>query len=294
MPDSYDTFIVDSFTNEAFRGNPAGVQLVDGFDTQWMQSVASELNLSETAFIRQKSAAEFEIRFFSPKMEIPLCGHATLAAAKIIFSRGNEEALSFVTANGVVIQAFRRGKSIEFELPAYDLNETNCPTIVSGGLGIEEYCYCGFNEETKILMLEIASPATLRALTPDYHLLLEAKLGIAGVCVTCQGNDTYDYHSRYFWPWSGTNEDPVTGGTQTFLAKYWARKLGRNKLRTFQASERTGRMEVQVIEGERVRICGEAVTVLNGKMWVAPRAACDAAAQLASDANLEFGNYQRL
>ena len=128
--------------------------------------------------------------------------------------------------------------------------------------------YCGYNVETRILMLEILTTDALAALRPDFSALLSSHDSINGVLVTARAEDEYDFHSRYFWPWSGTNEDPVTGGTHTFLAKYWGNKLGKSIMKSFQSSERTGHMEVELTASSTLLIRGNAVVVFEGRLRV--------------------------
>lgn len=261
------TFIVDAFTDVPFAGNPAGVQFVESFDAVWMQAVARELGLSETAFIRRQAESNnFGIRYFSPKMQIPLCGHATLAAAKVLFEHMDESEVCFSTGSGILLRATKRASLIEMEFPLYKVVDSESHEKILAALGIDEAIYWGFNEELGILMIEIESPEQLVSLKPDYVKLLKSHTSIAGVVVTSQGSGNYDFYSRYFWPWSGTNEDPVTGGTHTFLANYWANKLGKKKLLAFQASERGGWMEVEKLSGKSMAIRGNACIVLTGEM----------------------------
>lgn len=267
------TFIVDSFTREPFRGNPAAVCICGkAASEERMGRIAAELNLSETAFVvwepNKPSAMDIPIRYFSPKMEIPLCGHATLAAAKVVLDLAQRNLVTFVTMHGVKLEVVRDGRHIQMRFPAYDLEESRAPRALLDALGLAEVEYCGFNRETQILMLDISDSRLLRELKPDFDALLASHNAIQGVSVTAKADDDFDFHSRYFWPWSGSNEDPVTGGTHTFLTKYWSQKLGKTRLRSFQASERTGEMEVELLSHDSILILGEAVSVLEGNLLV--------------------------
>lgn len=265
-----DMWIVDSFTEEAFRGNPAAVHWTQSeLDPQRMQSIASEMNLSETAFVRKsENANEFFIRYFSPLMEIPLCGHATLAASKIIFGQTESKQVTFETGHGVKLVVKSLGNSIEMKFPVYSLSDVEVPQQLLSALGVSGFIESGFNDETQILMLEIDDCDELGALSPDFEALIKSHDSIHGVCVTAQANDGFDFHSRFFWPWSGGQEDPVTGGTHTFLAKFWAEKFGKSVLRSFQASSRTGQMEVEISADNELFIRGQAVVVLEGNLKV--------------------------
>lgn len=266
------TFIVDSFTDTPFKGNPAGVCLVDSeLSDERMLHIAQELNLSETAFLSPlESNSAFAIRYFSPKMEIPLCGHATLASAKVIFSTHELNEVHFKNIQNLDLSAKEVDGQIVMEFPVYETRPADAPPALLAALGIIAVKNAVYNEETRILLLEIADPQELAALDPDCSALYRSHNSINGVLVTAaSGTDGYDFHSRYFWPWSGTNEDPVTGGTHTFLAKYWASRLGKTKMKSFQSSKRTGFMEVELIDG-KLRIKGQAVIVLEGQLTIQP------------------------
>jgi PhzF family phenazine biosynthesis protein len=262
------TFIVDSFTDQPFKGNPAGVCLVESpLSDATMLQIAQELNLSETAFVRPQEAGDaFAIRFFSPKMEIPLCGHATLASAKVMFRTRALSEVHFVNIQGLDLAARASGGSIIMEFPAYGTQPAHAPEALIAALGISAVTNAVYNAETRILMLEIADARELASLAPDYAALYRAHDSINGVLVTAASRDgDYDFHSRYFWPWSGTDEDPVTGGTHTFLTPYWAPRLGKTRMRSFQSSKRTGFMEVELADG-KVLIQGQAAIVLEGDL----------------------------
>ena len=269
------TFIVDSFTDAPFKGNPAGVCIVESdLSEARMLHIAQELNLSETAFIRPLiqplgTSNTFSIRFFSPKMEIALCGHATLAAAKVVFATSELNEVHFINIQNLDLSARESEGQIVMEFPVYETRASDAPPALLAALGISAVKNAVYNEETRILLLEIADPQELAALDPDFAALYRSHNSINGVLVTAaSGTDDYDFHSRYFWPWSGTNEDPVTGGTHTFLAKYWSTRLGKTKMKSFQSSKRTGFMEVELIDG-RLRIKGQAVIVFEGQLTTA-------------------------
>ncbi|MCB1034213.1 MAG: PhzF family phenazine biosynthesis isomerase [Acidobacteria bacterium] len=264
------TFIVDSFTDKPFRGNPAGVCLPQqALSDDLMLSIAQELNLSETAFIMPKGEKHhFGIRYFSPKMEIALCGHATLASARVAFSLFGSEEAHFFTAAGIDLKVEASAEGISMVFPVYETRPASAPPALLAALGIGSVTNSVFNQETRILMLEIEDTGALADLQPDYSALYASHDAINGVLVTAQSHaDAYDFHSRYFWPWSGTNEDPVTGGTHTFLAKYWSERLGKTKMRSYQSSKRSGFMEVELVD-DQVVIRSQAIIVLEGMMSV--------------------------
>lgn len=260
------TYFVDSFTNQKFRGNPAAVCIAENdLDPVTMQSVATEIGFSETAFLKNLSVDRYSIRFFTPKKEIPLCGHATLASSKIIFDTTDLAQITFLNSENVELKIRKSEGKIVMQFPVYDTEEIQVPQPVLDALGINEMLNARYSPKNKIILIEIKDTTVLANLQPDFQALLQSYYGINGVLVTAQANDSkFDFHYRYFWPWAGTNEDPVTGGVQTFLTKYWAMKLGKNRLSAFQASARTGMMTTELVEGS-VLIFGEAVTVFEGE-----------------------------
>ncbi len=265
------TYLVDSFTTEVFKGNPAGVCLVEqSIDEHKMQAIAQELNLSETAFLTKLPEAQhYAIRYFSPKMEIPLCGHATLASAKVLFENSDLDEIHFITIQQLDLHIWQSEGAIVMEFPIYELHPATAPQALLQALGISEIKHAAFNQETHILLLEITSTKDLAELSPDFNALLASHQSINGVLVTAAAeNDGFDFHSRYFWPWSGSNEDPVTGGTHTFLTKYWGQKLQKKKLRSFQSSERTGYMDLDWVDDQKFLIKSQAVIVLEGEMII--------------------------
>jgi PhzF family phenazine biosynthesis protein len=260
------TYFVDSFTNEKFKGNPAAVCLPEvELDTDTMQSIATEIGFSETAFIKHINDNTYSIRFFTPKIEIPLCGHATLASSKIIFSTTSFNTIKFINCNNVELGIEKEAHKIKMQFPVYDTEETEVPQNMLEALGISEINDKRYSPNNKIILIETESATELVNLKPDFEALLNSYSGINGVLVTAiSDNDNFDFHYRYFWPWAGTNEDPVTGGIQTFLTKYWALKLNKTKLNAYQSSSRTGTMSTELLE-DKVFILGEAVIVLEGK-----------------------------
>ncbi|HTG94311.1 MAG TPA: PhzF family phenazine biosynthesis isomerase [Pyrinomonadaceae bacterium] len=264
------TFIVDSFTDTPFKGNPAGVCMIGSkLSDDRMLHIAQELNLSETAFLSpHESGSAFAIRFFSPKMEIPLCGHATLASAKVIFSLHKLNEVHFINIQGLDLSAKELEGQIVMEFPVYETRPANAPPALLAALGVKAIKNSVYNEETKILLLEIADAEELAGLDPDFVALQRSHNSINGVLVTAPARtDGYDFHSRYFWPWSGTNEDPVTGGTHTFLAKYWSSRLGKTRMKSFQSSKRTGFMDVELV-ADKLRIQAQAVIVFEGRLAI--------------------------
>lgn len=271
MARSISTYIVDSFTDATFKGNPAGVCILKSdLPEALMLAIARELGLSETAFIRELKTGDYSIRYFSPKMEIPLCGHATLAASKVLYERNKRlSEIHFFTAQDLDLLIQKKGHAIVMEFPVYDTSPAEAPKELLLALGIESIINSAYNAETNILMLEIGDPLLLADLEPDFERLKRSHDTINGVLVTAISKKTdYDFESRYFWPWSGTNEDPVTGGTHTFLTKYWSERLGKTKMRSFQCSKRSGFMEVELTNDSKMTIKSMAQIVLQGKFRI--------------------------
>jgi len=263
------TYFVDSFTKEHFKGNPAAVCIVEGtLDNTLMQSIATEIGFSETAFIKEISNNTYSIRFYTPKKEIPLCGHATLAASKIIFETTTLKHLKFINYENVELNVQEADGKIVMQFPVYETEEIEVPKAVTDALGIGSIVDTRYSPKNKIILIEINDPAELANLKPNFLALINSYSGINGVLVTAQSNNPhFDFHYRYFWPWAGTNEDPVTGGVQTFLTKYWATILKKNKLKAFQSSMRTGTMITELL-GDKVLIYGEAIIVFEGEFYI--------------------------
>jgi len=248
---------VDAFASGPFTGNPAAVCLLDRpREDGWMQRVAAEMNLSETAFLLREGGA-YRLRWFTPKVEVDLCGHATLASAHVLFGRGEPEA-RFLTRSGV-LNATRRGEWIELDFPALPVEEAPPPPGLVEALGVRPR----FSGRSRFdHLVEVDSEDSVRALRPDFARL--AAVDTRGTIVTARGT-RHDFVSRFFCPAVGIDEDPVTGSAHCALAPYWAGRLGRPALRGFQASARGGEVAVR-LAGDRVFLGGRAVTVLEGEL----------------------------
>ncbi len=259
------TYFVDAFTNQKFKGNPAAVCIVNKPLTEnTMQNIAKEIGFSETAFVNIISDTSYRIRFFTPKKEILLCGHATLASAKVIFETTGIDRIAFLNIENTELDIEKAGAKIKMQFPVYDTEGIKVPESMLNALGIDSIIASRYNPENKIILIEINSTDTLGKLYPDFVSLVKSYNGINGVLVTAKAEDKiFDFHLRYFWPWAGTNEDPVTGGVQTFLTKYWVEKLNKSKLECFQSSERTGIMSTE-LANDKIGIYGEAQIVFEG------------------------------
>lgn len=265
-----ETYIVDAFTNKAFKGNPAGVCLLKKpLSEELMLSIAQELNLSETAFVQHQQNNNYSIRYFSPIMEIPLCGHATLASAKVLFENLNLNEIHFNTFQNLDLIIQKEGDEIIMEFPVYKTSEAAVNPDMLKALGLKEINNCVISKENNILVLEISDTEILANLTPNFSALLNTHNSISGVAVTAAGTDgEFDFHSRFFWPWSGSNEDPVTGVIHTFLTPYWGEKLNKTKMKALQASKRTGILNLELTTNNKLLIKGEAIIVFKGNLLV--------------------------
>jgi PhzF family phenazine biosynthesis protein len=256
-------YTVDSFTEEPFAGNPAGVCILsEPRADDWMKNVAREMNLSETAFLREQEDG-FDLRWFTPSAEVALCGHATLASAHILWESGALRAgrqARFHTLSGL-LTAERHGVEIELDFPATPDEPAGAPLGLIEALGVVP-SYCGKNAFDYII--EVESEDAVRRIEPDFAAL--RALEERGVMVTSVAATAgFDFVSRFFAPSVGIDEDPVTGSAHCCLGPYWGKRLGKQQMVAYQASTRGGVVRVS-LEGSRVKLGGRAVTVLRGEL----------------------------
>ncbi len=262
MATTLPLYQIDAFSQHVFGGNPAAiVPLESWLDEAVMQSIAAENNLAETAFFVPHSGeeADYELRWFTPTVEVELCGHATLATAWLLFHELGyaRETVRFNSRSGV-LHARRQGAAVCIDLPARASVACACPLALSAGLGIVPASVrSGAN-----LIAVFETEAEIRALTPDFLML--AKLHPQGVIVTAPGNEA-DVVSRFFGPSFGINEDPVTGSAHADLAPYWCERLGHDRFSAQQLSARGGHLQVQ-LSADRVLLTGAAVLYLKGRI----------------------------
>jgi len=256
-------FQVDAFTDKPFSGNPAGVCVVpEPQEERWMQNVAQEMNISETAFL-YRQADGYKLRWFTPAVEVDLCGHATLASAHILWEVGYlepGEQARFYTRSGL-LTADRKGAWIEMNFPAQPEEPASAPPGLIEALGVPVK-YIGKSKFD--YLVEVDSEEIVRSAKPDFSLL--ATVTVRGVIVTSLASSkNYDFVSRFFAPQVGISEDPVTGSAHCTLSPFWSKRLGRDELVGYQASMRGGVVRVR-LDGDRVYIGGQAVTVLHGEL----------------------------
>ena len=254
---------VDAFSERPFAGNPAAVCILPKpRDERWMQDVAREMNLSETAYL-VKQTDGFNLRWFTPAVEVELCGHATLASAHILWEEGPlrpQQQARFHTLSGL-LTAERKGGWIELDFPAKLEEPAAAPPGLTTALGVTPK-YVGKNKFD--YLVEVDSEEIVRGIKPDFTLL--ATIPVRGVIVTGGATtSSYDFVSRFFAPRSGVNEDPVTGSAHTCLGPFWAKRLRKTELVGYQASARGGVVRVRVGK-DRVYLGGQAVTVLRDEL----------------------------
>ena len=263
---------IDAFTDRPFGGNPAAVcWLKTAVPDDWMQAVAAEMNLSETAFVRRlenDADADFELRWFTPAVEVDLCGHATLAAAHALWTSGITDAsaaIRFATRSGG-LRCSRDGDFIELNFPALPATAIAPDAGLLESLGIDSPLFVGKTRFDRLIVLQ--SPEEVRSLEPDFRKL--AAIAVRGVIVTAASDDPrFDFISRFFAPAVGVDEDPVCGSAHCSLAPYWATELGKNELLAYQASARGGILRLRP-SGDRVVIAGQAMTVWQGELLATP------------------------
>jgi PhzF family phenazine biosynthesis protein len=261
-------YYVDAFTSTRFAGNPAAVCLPPGWrDEQWMHALAAEINLPKTAFaVREGHGDTFRLRWFGADGESSLCGHATLAAAHVLWECGQARprgAIRFLTRSGDLAAKQLGGGWIELDFPAESIEPATRPELASE-LGVEAVW---LGRSRLHFLLEVADESVVRSLRPDFRRLTAAAASARGVVVTSRAAaGDLDFVSRYFAPAVGIDEDQVTGSAHCALGPYWAAKLGKNELRAAQLSARGGMLRVRV-DGERVHLAGQAVSVMRGQLF---------------------------
>ena len=256
---SLPLYVVDAFTSRPFSGNPAAVVLLDEFrgDTA-LQAIAGENNLSETAFVVRRGAARWDIRWFTPTMEVPLCGHATLASAHVLFTQveGVGDEIVFSTVHSDELPVRRAGGGIAMDFPA--IPAIPAENGLAGLPGLET---AAVFKSPAYVMAVLTNAAQVRDFCPDLAAIL--RLDRSALIITAPGDGAYDCVSRFFGPAIGVDEDPVTGAAHGMIAPYWSGRLGRQAVRACQASRRGGELNCLVV-GDRVILTGRASLYLSG------------------------------
>ncbi|XDV50222.1 hypothetical protein PO909_019316 [Leuciscus waleckii] len=277
-------FTVDAFTNVPFKGNPAAICLLENeLQDELYQSIATEMNLSETAFITRRnsmdfsSGAKFGLRWFSPKTEVPLCGHATLASAAVLFyiKKNINPVVVFETMSGdLYVRQHEDSLIMDFPLnkpkPQDQHEIKDLLKAAVGDLPIQDVCYSPSTKKLMIRLADTCDRSELISLRPEAETLLrnETTGKIKSLIVTLKGPQTtqsgYDFYSRVFAPWVGVPEDPVTGSAHSVLAGYWSEKLEKKKMMAYQCSSRGGEVKLQIRDDGRLDIIGQAQIILQG------------------------------
>jgi PhzF family phenazine biosynthesis protein len=261
---------VDAFTAVPFTGNPAAVMPLEAGGSwpsdDWMQAVADENNLSETAFLlATPREPAWDLRWFTPRAEVDLCGHATLASAHVLWQTGRlatDQMACFNTRSGLLTATRSADGWVEMELPALPADETTPPAGLVDALGAPPVVAIARSRFD--LLVELDTAAEVMALRPDMSAL--RRLATRGIIVTAPTSGEHHFVSRFFAPSVGIDEDPVTGSAHCALAPWWASKLGVDELRARQVSRRGGELRLRLVGSERVVVAGQAVTVLEGRL----------------------------
>ncbi len=265
-------FFVDAFTEKPFKGNQAAVcVLSETISDKLMQSIAKEIGFSETVFALPVELEKniYNLRWFTPQTEVPLCGHGTLAASKILFSfYTNTAKITYKTLSGI-LSAINEGYFISLDFPlGSPKKDTNLNKLkLCEALGIEEFVNIAGCQITSNILIEMRDEESVKQISPDFSLLKNMDITpYSGLIITARSSDKYDFVSRYFTPWEGINEDPVTGSAHCVLAAYWQNRLNKTNFHAKQISERSGELFIK-IENNRLNISGSAYITLQGEFY---------------------------
>lgn len=263
-------FIIDAFTDESFKGNPAGVCLLESeVSVETMQAIANELNLSETAFLKQinNCDTDYLIRYFTPTVEIDFCGHATLASAKLILHHQQKPFVNFTTFRNLKLSATSEGENIKMKFPIYKTTDFAPTKELYEVFGIISPIATKFAKDLDMLIVEVADKETLLNIKPDFAKAIQSSDKIKELVVTTKSTDNeFDFYSRCFCPWIGINEDPVTGASHSVLAKYWSEILGKSEMKAFQSSKRGGFMKLKILNEIELEVTSNAKIIFEGTM----------------------------
>ena len=265
---------VDVFTDEHFKGNPTAVCILnEEIEEMQMKLIAAEMNLSETAFVFpiNKELNTYSLRWFTPEVEVPLCGHGTIGTAKVLFDVMKIESseILFETKSGILIaKRYEDGIGIDMPLDNYESIDISAEFL--SAIGIDKYIEAKVGKTTRKVIIRVDSQEEILSLKPDFNRMkgLEFEVDIKGVAITTNNASNHDFLSRYFNPWAGINEDPVTGSVHTVLAKYWSDILNKKDLIAYQASNRGGKLSLKIKDKNRLEVIGESVIVLKGELYL--------------------------
>ena len=261
-----EIYIVNAFTEEIACGNPAGVVLLqEDLPQDLMQKIAFDINKSETAFIKRTGHSEFFIRWFAPLTEVPLCGHATLGASKVIFHNHPDLGeIKFVYKDGTITVHQDPNGNITMLFPLDEYKVIDIAPEFYEFFNLREITACIQGVNTKKVILVLDEEVDLKSIKPDYRRMKESKgKSDHGIGVT-KSSKQYDFESRYFNPWYDVDEDPVTGSVHTVLANYWGRQLGKKSMTAYQNSQRPGELILSIKDGNKVEIKGKARIFIEG------------------------------
>ncbi len=275
-PEKIPFFWVDAFTDKPFRGNPAAVCLLEKpLNSEIMQAIASELGLSETAFVYPiqrkpiKNSSNFSLKWFTPKAEVKLCGHATLAAATVLFRElhVSAEQIIFETLSGELV-AENLKEDILLDFPAESLRPFVVQSTLLDAIGIMHVEDVKFSNRLGMVLMRLSSAGEVYHLHPNFEMMRKHldKAVSMGVIVTAKGDNHYDFVSRFFAPQLGIDEDPVTGSSHSVLAPYWSKILKKTTMSAYQASARGGKLQVTIDKRDRVRMLGQGFILVTGEM----------------------------
>jgi PhzF family phenazine biosynthesis protein len=266
----FPLFLVDAFANTIGHGNPAGVVILNSIDEiadEVMKVIAKEVGRSETAFVSKENTG-YSIRWFTPNKEMPLCGHATLAASKVLTDiYGKQSPLLFYYAEGEMAVEKDSEDFYEMTFPADNYTVIEADPVFKDIFGEISIIDCIYGERTRKTVLIVDENTDLKAIQPNYDLMIKSKGTFTfGIGISKKGAN-YDIESRYFNPWADANEDPVTGSVHTLLGKYWCDKLGKTEIKALQDSQRPGILALK-IEEQKIKIGGRAVIVIEGNITI--------------------------
>ncbi|MDA0911667.1 MAG: PhzF family phenazine biosynthesis isomerase [Proteobacteria bacterium] len=252
---------VNAFAHKPYAGNPAAVILVDNFpDDVVCQNIAAEINLSETAFVKPLTKGRFHIRWFTPAVEVKLCGHATLAAAHVLHENNlfHMDSIVFQSLSGELTVNKHEGKCYILNFPLQVTQQIDKSLFTAS---FPQVTVCEVAQAYDDIIVELEDDEAVRSFNPDFSLL--AQINCRGIIVTAKGAKSYDFVSRFFGPRVGVNEDPVTGSAHCKLAHYWMMRLKKTRFQAYQASSRGGEISIEV-GGDRVLLGGQAILMSEG------------------------------